>query len=95
MAFHKLLDLCDESLTFRQRKLLCELTNKKILPVASLVVEDVGLIGQSTSVQELSTEYFLTLQRINVDVDKDNTIQFYQRIRIDRKIIHAKEYTKV
>lgn len=95
MALHKLQDLYEDDLTYRQRELLQELTNKQKIPQISISVHGVGLLGKSVLATDLCVEHFLASQRINVTIDRDSGIEYYKRAILDKEIIHSEQYAKV
>lgn len=94
MALFKLQDLYEDHLTFRQLKLLQELTNKQKIQKISIYVNRVGLLGKSVSAKELCAEHYFALQRRNVTIDRDSAVEYYKRVSLSKEIIHSKQYTK-
>lgn len=93
-AFHKIHNLYYSNLTIPQRDYLDKLLNKRKHPAASLVIGNVKLIGKAV-VKDLTDDYFLAFQRINIPVQQNSLSSYYKRIIINKEIIVSKDYTRV
>lgn len=84
-----------QDLTYRQRKLLEELTHKKSYSINFKKIDNIKVIGKKNSKNKLPLDQELALQRVNIQIDNDSVVDYYKRAIVNKEMIHSKAYRKV
>lgn len=84
-----------DNLKFAQRQWLDELLNKKKFPTASMIIDNVSLVGKPKTVETISRNHYLALKRLDISADQQSLKKYFKRIVINKEMIVSKDYTKV